>query len=83
MSVTSKYRFAYAATLLKSPLPIEPAFHLTLPEVAVATEICADRVQGTGRKEISNVFSTGPPHCDDDRTAIIIADAPRTVAVIG
>ena len=41
----------------------------------VEAEVCADRVQGTGWKADSNFFPNGPTHCDDDRTAGVIADA--------
>ena len=49
-------------------------------DITVAAEVCADGGQGSGRKEDGNVFPTGSTHCDDDGSANVLADAPRTGA---
>src|SRR5690242_11889605 len=41
----------------------------------VTAEVCADRVQGAGRKKDGNFYAIRPAHCDDDRTAGGIANA--------
>ena len=47
----------------------------------VAAEVCADRVEGSGGKEDSNVFPIRPTYRDDDGVAGVIADAPGAGAV--